>query len=103
MHRQIKLETIATLPVAALAEGEICPPLAPEHASWEVIAPWDDPLASRGGYNVPSGKSRETVDGQPVIAWQPASSNYRCGDRMFVVGQPTWRLCALLPPAATSG
>ncbi len=105
MHRQIKLETVATLPVAALAEGEICPPLAPEHASWEVVAPWDDPLASRGGYNVPSGKSRETVDGQPAITWQPAASNHLCGDRMFVVGQPTWRdyaLCCRLQPLQES-
>lgn len=33
------------LPIASLAEGEICPPLEPEHPTWTVISPWDDPLA----------------------------------------------------------
>jgi hypothetical protein len=86
---------IASLPIAALAEGAICPPLEPDHASWDVIAPWEDPLASRGGYSVPALKVRETFEGQPCITWQIPPLRHLREDRSFVIGAPTWREHAL--------
>ncbi len=101
MERNIESRTVTSLPIAGLAPGEICPPLDPEHGSWDVVAPWDDPLASRGGYNVPSGKVREAFRDAAAILWQPSASNHLREDRMFVVGEPTWReytLCCRVQP-----
>lgn len=86
-----KSTIVACLPVQDLTEGDICPPLDPEHPSWDVIAPWDDPLASRGGYRGGALKQRVTVDGQPAIAWSAGNRN----DRSFITGHSTWRELSL--------
>lgn len=91
MQRAFPYKTMAALPIASLPEGDLCPPLDPDHPTWDIIAPWDDPLASRGGYNVLSGKTRETLDGQPAIHLAAGSGNHRSEDRMFIAGEPTWR------------
>ena len=80
-------KVIAVLPVSELAPGAIAPPLDPAHASWDVLAPWDDPLASRGGYRVGAGKARGEHQGEPVIEWERQAQN----DRAFVIGEPNWR------------
>lgn len=91
MHSRICPKPVARLPIDALPAGDICPPLDPRHVTWDIVAPWDDPLASRGGYNVPSGKVRQTVDGQPAVVWQASDRSHLNQDRMFVTGEPTWR------------
>lgn len=45
-----------SFPVGAFPEGEIAPPMQPEHPTWALMGPWTDPLAERGAYNTPSGK-----------------------------------------------
>ena len=87
----MKSTRMAALPIAALPEGEMCPPLEPDHPTWDIIAPWDDPLASRGGYNVNSCKVRETFQGCAAIRLGAYTLDYRSEDRMFVVGAPEWR------------
>ena len=90
-RRPAQPETVARLPIEGLELGEVGPPLDPDHPSWDVIEPWEDPLAARGGYRVPSGKTRAECDGEPVIEWLNAPHH----DRMFVVGDPAWRECAV--------
>ncbi len=90
-RQRTPLKTVARLPIDALPEGDICPPLDPSHPTWDAVTPWDDPLASRGGYNVESGKRRETVGGEPALVWPEHGKGYRCEERMFVIGEPTWR------------
>ena len=83
------LEAIATLPIAELPEGEIGPPLDPDHPTWDVLGDWMDPLASRGGYRRPSLKQRIEVEGMPAIEWAPARPSEH--DRSLVTGHPEWQ------------
>lgn len=103
-----KEKSIAGLPIAELPEGNICPPLEPDDPTWDVIAPWDDPLASRGGYRVISGKTRETVNGRPTIHFGSDSESFmNREDRMLTIGEPTWReyslACRVQPLADACG
>jgi len=99
--------TVRRLPIAELPEGAICPPLEPDHPTWSIVAPWDDPLASRGGYAVDACKVRETVGGEAAIRIATRPNDHRAEDRMFVIGEPTWRAygltCRLQPLADTAG
>jgi len=84
-----ELKTIAALPIADLPEGEVGPPLEPDHPTWDILDGWLDPLASRGGYRKPSRKFRIDVDGVPTIEFALAGGNDH--DRGFVVGRPEWQ------------
>ena len=78
---------VARLPLEALEEGEIAPPMEPAHRSWQILDPWNDPLAPWAGYRVPSGKRRITHAGQPAIEWAESPDL----ERALVSGQQTWR------------
>ena len=38
-------------PVARFPEGEVAPPMQPDHPTWALMGPWTDPMAERGAYN----------------------------------------------------
>ncbi len=78
------------LPIDALPAGEIAPPMEPEHASWEVLAGWDDPLAPRAGYRVPSFKERVEIDGRAAIHFGPMSHDERA-----LIARGPWRELAI--------
>lgn len=84
-----ELEVVAQLPIEALAEGEVAPPMEPRHESWELLANWNDPLAPWAGYRVSSEKKRVTWRALPAIEWKK-SEETRWG-RAFVTGERTWR------------
>ena len=70
-------QTSLDLPIDALSCGEIAPPMEPRHPSWAVLADWDDPLAPRAGFNVPSGKQRVEVGGRAAVEFDAGSANER--------------------------
>ncbi len=78
------------LPIAELAPGEIAPPMEPDHPSWSALQGWDDPLAPRAGYRLPSAKARVDAEGRPAIEWQEGSA-----ERALVAGDETWRELAI--------
>jgi hypothetical protein len=74
------------LPIDALSAGEIAPPIEPYHASWEVLAGWDDPLASRAGFRVPSFKQRAELDGRSAMHFGPMKH-----DERSMIAKGPWR------------
>ncbi|MGI5817119.1 MAG: hypothetical protein ACOX9R_03360 [Armatimonadota bacterium] len=65
------------LPINELTSGEIAPPLEPEHGSWTVLQGWDDPLAPRAGFRVPSLKECVQVEGRAAIHFARTQSDER--------------------------
>lgn len=76
---------LVEFPVEAFPEGEIAPPLEPEHPTWALMRPWTDPIADRGAYNTPSGKTRIATPHGPAIEFaHPRQLNG------LVTGDPEW-------------
>lgn len=78
---------VLRFPIADLPDGEIMPPLAPDHPTWAQVRPWTDPLADRGAYNVRSAKERIRTLRGPAVAF----SDDKHGARALIAGAPSWR------------
>lgn len=93
----------ARLPIAELPVGEVLPPFDLDHPSHRILEAWDDPLAPRNGYRVPSAKTRMTDGFGPAFEWGAGDDL----DRALVTGSPAWRdysiSCRVLPLQAAAG
>ncbi|MEA3400071.1 MAG: hypothetical protein U9R79_02390 [Armatimonadota bacterium] len=79
------------LPIEQLPAGEIAPPMEPDHPSWAVLEGWDDPLAPRAGYRLPSGKRRVERGGRAALEFESGGAI----ERALVTGEETWRELAI--------
>lgn len=85
-----EVEIVRELPIRNLPEGEIGPPLDPDHPTWDRLGEWFDPLASRGGYRRDSLKTRVTMaNGEPAIDF--ATMGRHEHDRCLLAGEAQWR------------
>lgn len=87
MGRNSSPVTVRDVPIAALPLGEIAPPSDPDHATWVALDGWDDPFASRGGYNIRSRKTAVTRDGGAAIEF----GHDAFGGRGLLTGESAWR------------
>lgn len=82
-----KEKSVVRFPIEALPKGEFAPPLSPDHPTWEVVAPWTDPLADRGAYRVASAKERITDQHGPAVQFGYDSK----GGRALILEDDTLR------------
>lgn len=87
---------VIEFPIASFPEGEISPPMQTDHPTWALMGPWTDPMADRGAYNTPSGKTRVATPHGPAIEFaHPRQVNG------LIAGEPEWRdvrlTCRLTP------
>ncbi len=86
-------------PVESFPEGQIAPPMEPDHPTWALMPPWTDPLADRGAYRTPSSKERVETPHGPAIRFTDRGPK----PHALVTGEPWWRnarlKCRVLPTA----